>query len=346
MSYHRSEFKLISDLFAPLAAGFPGALGLTDDAALLDPPSGYSVVVTTDAIISGVHFRPDDPPDLIARKLVRVNLSDLAAMGAQPWTMVAIVAFPHHVDMSWITRFAAGLGSDGRRFGISLIGGDTVTTPGPATFSLTAFGLVAQGQALRRSGAKPGDHLYVTGTIGDGSLGLQVLTGCLSLGPNKSGFTDYLRYRYYLPQPRLTVGSRLTGKATACVDISDGLLQDLFHLCQNSAVGACLAVERVPLSLAATAAVKQTASWVETVITGGDDYELLFTAPPGAETFLQQLAITAVTPITEVGEITVGNDVIVRDSTGKTLLFPSWGYQHFCANTARIGIQHQSLSEH
>ncbi|KAF0138401.1 MAG: thiL, partial [Rhodospirillaceae bacterium] len=191
---------------------------------MLDPPAGCSVVVTADAITAGVHFRSEDPPDLIARKLIRVNLSDLAAMGARPWAMVMTAAFPDSADDAWIDRFANGLRADGQHFGLPLIGGDTIATPGPATFSLTAFGLVAQGQALRRDGARAGDHLYVTGTVGDGALGLQVLTGRLSFTHAGPAFASHLVSRYHLPQPRLAAGIGLVGKATACVDISDGLL--------------------------------------------------------------------------------------------------------------------------
>ncbi len=326
-----SEFELIESLFGPLAMGFPGALGLKDDAALLDPPAGYSVVVTADAIVAGVHFRPDDPPDLIACKLVRVNLSDLAAMGAKPWVMVATMAFPDSASEDWISCFATGLSHERQQFGIPLIGGDTLVTPGPATFSLTAFGLVSQGQALRRSGAHPGDILYVTGTIGDGALGLRVLAGQLSFSGDESELAAHLINRYHLPQPRLTAGAGLLGMATACIDVSDGLLQDLSHLCQESGVGARLVMKRLPLSPSAVAAVRQTPSWLEAIVSGGDDYELLFTAPPSTQKALEELAQTTATAITAVGTIVAGGNDIVFDFEGTTVPFSRLGYQHFQA---------------
>ncbi|KAF0118739.1 MAG: thiamine-monophosphate kinase [Rhodospirillaceae bacterium] len=330
----RGEFELIETLFAPLAEGFPGALGLKDDAALLDPPAGRSVVVTADALVAGVHFRPADPPDLIARKLVRVNLSDLAAMGAEPWAMVLTAAFPDSVDESWITRFAEGLGADGRSFGLPLIGGDTVATPGPATFSLTAFGLVEQGLALRRSGARPGDGLYVTGTLGDGALGMGVLTGRLALTPEESAAVAYLVERYHVPRPRLAVGRGLVGLAHACVDVSDGLLQDLAHLCRCSGVGAEVWAERLPVSpaaarLATTRALRGEGAWLETILSGGDDYELLFSAPPGMEKALARLAVAADTAITAVGTVVAGDSVVVMNREGMIVPFSRWGYQHF-----------------
>ncbi|VBB69265.1 Thiamine-monophosphate kinase [invertebrate metagenome] len=333
----RSEFELIETLFVPLTMGFPGALGLKDDAALLNPPTGYSVVMTADAMVAGVHFRPDDPPDLIACKLVRVNLSDLAAMGAHPWVMLATLAFPDSADENWIHQFATGLGNDGQQFGIPLIGGDTIATPGPATFSLTACGLVSQGQALRRSGARPGDILYVTGTIGDGALGLQTLSGQLSFSDDESELAGYLISRYHLPQPRLIVGAGLVGMATACLDVSDGLLQALSLLCQESGVGARMTVEQLPLSPAAVAAVRQAPNWLETIVTGGDDYELLFTAPPSTQKALEQLAWTAATAITAVGTIIAGGEVVVLSPAGETVPFPRLGYQHFQVSGVQRG---------
>lgn len=330
---YRDEFELIDTLFAPLTAGFPGALDLKDDAALLDPPAGHSIVITADAIVAGVHFRPEDSPDLIACKLVRINLSDLSAMGAQPWVMLLTAAFPDSAHEDWINRFATGLGRDGQKFGVPLVGGDTVATSGPATFSLTVCGLVAQGQALRRSGARPGDILYLTGTLGDGALGLRVLMGRLSFGNSKSGFASYLIDRYHLPQPRLAVGAGLVGLATACVDVSDGLLQDLSHLCRVSGVGAQVLLERLPLSPPAAAAVSQTPSWREVIVAGGDDYELLFTAPPGMEKALERLAQVSATPITAVGTIVMGEDVIVLDSAGEIVPFSRLGYRHFPPST-------------
>ena len=219
------EFDLIARYFAPLAAGEAGAFGLTDDAAVLTPSPGWATVTTADAMVAGVHFLPEDPPDLIARKLLRVNLSDLAAMGARPRAYLLTTAFPAAIDDAWLAAFTEGLAADQAEFGIHLLGGDTVSTPGPLTLSLMALGEARDGAVLRRSGAKPGDTVYVTGTIGDAALGLDSLRGHLSgLGPRQA---EYLAGRYRLPQPRMACGPRLLGLAHAALDVSDGLVGDL-----------------------------------------------------------------------------------------------------------------------
>src|SRR6516225_4998121 len=217
------EFELIARYFRPLAAGRAGALGLADDAALVDVPAGERLVVTADALVGGIHFLPDDPPDRIAHKMLRSNLSDLAAMGAKPLAYFMTCCFPRPLEESWLARFAAGLAEDQREFGIALMGGDTTATPGPLTLSVTAFGTVEAGRALRRSTARAGDLVAVSGTIGDGALGLAVLKGRI---PAAEG-TEHLVSRYRLPEPRLALGRSLSGLATSAMDISDGLAGDL-----------------------------------------------------------------------------------------------------------------------
>jgi thiamine-monophosphate kinase len=216
------EFALIRKYFAPLAAGFSGALDLEDDAATYAVPSGHELVLTADALVEGRHYLASDPADLIARKMLRVNLSDLAAKGAKPVGYLMTTALGPDVDEDWIARFVAGLAADQQEYGISLMGGDTVATPGPTTLSVTALGIVPVGRALRRRGAKPGDRLFVSGTIGDGILGLKVLRAeLLDLGP---GQREALADRYHLPRPRLALGAALLvgGKVTAAMDVSDG----------------------------------------------------------------------------------------------------------------------------
>jgi thiamine-monophosphate kinase len=335
-----SEFERIERFFAPLAGS--GALGLKDDAALLDPIPGRRFVLTADAIVAGVHYLPDDPPDLVARKLLRVNLSDLAAMGATPEGYLLTTALPPDHGADWLERFAAGLAADQAEFGIVLLGGDSVATPGPATFSLTAVGSVEVGRELRRGGARPGDHIYVSGTLGDGALGLRALRGELppSLG---RGERDALADRYRLPRPRLALGRGLAGDpataplAHAAMDISDGLVADLAHICAASGVAATVRADRLPLSPAARAAVEADPALLALPLAGGDDYELLFTAPPAAAAALAVLAAELDLPLTRIGEIPASGPphaatdraVRVVDGGGHELSLSQQGYRHF-----------------
>lgn len=327
------EFQIIAQLFAPLAQSFPGALGLTDDAALL-PPDTHETVVTVDAMVAGVHFLPDDPPDLVARKLVRVNLSDLAAKGAVPFGVLLAAAFPHGTGQDWLERFAHGLGQDMGEFGIALIGGDTVATPGPLTLSLTAMGRVAAGRAVLRSGAQAGDVVWVSGSIGDGALGLRAARGQLTLAPEHMAA---LADRYRLPRPRVGLGPCLVGLATAGMDVSDGLIQDLGHLCRASGVAAIVDAAAVPLSPGARAALDQDQSLLATILTGGDDYELLFTAPSSATASLLELAERSGVPLTAIGRMQVGSGVTVHDASGHVLSLGQGGWRHFSATDDRIG---------
>lgn len=319
------EFSLIDRYFAPLAADYPGALNLKDDAALIDVPPGLRLVATMDAMVAGVHFLADDPPDLIARKLVRVNLSDLAAMGAKPSALMLAAAFPEATDEAWLAAFAAGLAADVREYSIALIGGDTVATPGPLTLTLTALGHVEPGADLRRSGAKAGDAVCVSGTIGDAALGLKVLQGGLAgVSPAQA---DWLAGRYRLPQPRIALGRHLAGKATAAMDVSDGLCADLGHICEASGVAAVIEWDRVPLSEAARAALAGEPGLADAVLGGGDDYELLFTAP--ALTVERMQAAAMDTPIAVIGRIEAGQGVTVVDGSGNRISPTQTGWRHF-----------------
>lgn len=307
-----NEFGLIARHFRPLAG--PGGLDLLDDAALLAPPPGRELVLTVDAMVEGVHYLPDDPPDLVARKLLRVNLSDLAAKGATPLGYLLTVSARRDTEEAWFAAFAAGLAHDQAAFGIALLGGDTTSTPGPVSLSLTAIGHVAPGAMVRRTGAQPGDGIWVTGTIGDGALGLRAIRGEIS---DPAGF---LADRYRLPQPRL--GLVRPDLVHAAMDVSDGLIQDLGHLCRASGLRGIVEASRVPLSAAAS---KAGVVWREICLTGGDDYELVMAAPPDAAAALRGAGI----PVTRIGLFESGQGVVVRDEHGRAMAFRAEGWSHF-----------------
>jgi thiamine-monophosphate kinase len=320
------EFERIASFFAPLAADFPGALGLLDDAAVMRPAEGCQFVVTTDTIVAGVHYIGDEPAGLVAQKLLRVNLSDIAAKGARPVAYTLNIALPSEIDDDWLERFTAGLAADQRRFGIALAGGDSVSTPGPVTLTITAIGEVAVGAELRRSGARPGDVVYVTGTIGDGALGLKVLRGGLTglSEAHRAALTD----RYRLPQPRVACGPRLVGLAHGSIDVSDGLVADLGHVAEVSGVAAVVEAASVPLSAAGAAALALDPALRESVLGGGDDYELLFTAPAEAADRIAALAAELGLPITAIGRIENGRGVRVRDAEGADIQLRVTGFTH------------------
>lgn len=309
------EFGRIARYFAPLAA--EEALGLTDDAALWSPPAGEEMVLTTDQMIEGVHFLPDDPPDCVARKLLRRNLSDLAAMGARPRGYLLTTALRRETPEAWLAAFANGLAVDQQRYGIALWGGDSSLTPGPVTTSVTMIGTVARGAALRRVGARAGDTLFVTGTIGDAVLGLHAARGDLA---DPSG---HFRNRRLLPEPR--IGLPLAGIAHAVIDVSDGLVQDIGHVCAASGVGAVIEIRKVPLSAAARDA---DPAWRDAMLTGGDDYELVIAAPAAAEAALR--AACCGVSLTAIGRFE-GNEpeVLCLDETGARHDFARPGWQHF-----------------
>jgi thiamine-monophosphate kinase len=318
-----AEFALIARHFRPLAG--EGALGLEDDAALLDIPPGRRLVIAADAMVEGVHFLPDDPPATIGRKLLRVNLSDLAAMGAAPLGYLMTTALPRGVAQDWIAAFARGLAEDQQEFGLHVLGGDTTATPGPACLSLTILGTVAPGAVLRRQGAKPGDEVWVSGTIGDGALGLRVLRG--EIAGDAAG---HLAQRYRLPQPRLALGQAIAGLARAGMDVSDGLVQDLGHLCRAAGCGAEVDAASVPLSPAAAALVAQDPALMAALVTGGDDYELLFTAAPEAAEAVRAAARRAGTPVARIGRMVAGPPaVVLRDAAGAPVPLAHEGWSHF-----------------
>lgn len=321
------EFALIEAYFAPLAAGEAGALGLGDDAALIEPAPGHTLVTTTDMLIAGVHFPADDPADLIARKLLRVNLSDLAAMGARPRTYLLGLALPADIGSRWIEAFASGLAEDQKAYGIALMGGDTTATPGPVSLCLTAFGEVESGTALLRSGARRGDDVYVSGTIGDAALGLQVLSG--EAPDLDESHAASLLARYRLPEPRTALGPALRGLANAAADVSDGLIADLGHICSASGTGAEIDSASVPLSPAAAAMVARAEDSMIRILTGGDDYELVFTAAAERRAEVNSLSERLGVPVSRIGQIVEGEAVTSFDATGKPLILRHRGYRHF-----------------
>ncbi|MDX2143909.1 MAG: thiamine-phosphate kinase [Rhodospirillaceae bacterium] len=320
------EFEFIAQLLAPLSQGAPGAFNLTDDAAALTPRHGYDLVLTKDAVIAGVHFLGSDPPGDIARKALRVNLSDLAAKGAKPVGFLMALAINEACDDAWLRAFVGGLADDVRAFQCPLLGGDTVATPGPVTITITALGEVKTGAMIRRSGALPGDHLCVTGTIGDAALGLDVINGQHAfLNPSDR---EFLIDRYRLPQPRVAFGQAEAGRETAAIDISDGLCADVGHICAQSGAAAVIEASKVPLSAAARAVVARDPAAITRILTGGDDYELAFAVPPAniAATLAHGRRVGV--PVTDIGRFEGGSGVTVLDDKGAAIALSSPGYRH------------------
>lgn len=322
-----TEFDLIARLFAPLS-DTPHGLNLTDDVGLI-PHSDGRTCVTSDMIVAGVHFLAGDPADLIARKLVRVNVSDLCAKGAAPSGCVLSAAFNQARDTAWLEAFASGLAQDLETYGLTLVGGDTVRTPGPDTFSLTATGQVGEGGLVRRSGAQAGDNLYVTGTIGDAGLGLMILRG--DLGPVALGTRTRLEGRYHLPQPRVDFGKSMPGFVSAALDVSDGLVADAAHLAETSGLAAEIEFGRVPLSSSSTRVVQKDQALHLSLLGTGDDYEILFAAPASAADAIAAASGATDTPVTRIGTLLEGaaGEVTVVDSQGDAMEITVPGFKHF-----------------
>jgi thiamine-monophosphate kinase len=324
-----AEERLIARYFRPLAT-HPGALDLTDDAAAVTPPTGCDLVLTTDGVIAGVHFFADDPPGSIGRKALRMNLSDLAAKGATPLGFLLALALPAGTDEAWIAAFAAGLGEDAMRYGCSLLGGDTDRTPGPISVSISAFGTVPSGKMVQRSTAKVGDSVVVTGTIGDAALGVLLrrdegLAGRWRLSDRES---THLRHRYLLPEPRNALAQDVLRHASAAMDVSDGLAGDLTKLCRASGVSAEIDVARVPLSDAACAALAADPALLETILTGGDDYEIVLTLAPEKLASLRTAAQACGVAVAQIGRVAAGQGARFMHN-GNALTFARPSYSHF-----------------
>ena len=316
-----AEKGRIARFFAPLTAGEQGAFNLTDDAAILNVPAGHQLVITTDSVIESIHVLADATAQQFAQKLVRRNLSDLAAMGTKPWRYSLNIHTPHHVGDDWFVEFAATLAAEQKAFDMVLIGGDSTSGGHAIHTTLTCFGLLKTGTGLRRNSAQAGDDLYVSGTIGDAALALQLLQ------QNGSAPQSFFN-RYHRPEPRLNLGLALHGLASAAIDISDGLVADVHALCAASGVGATLETLRIPLSPMLQQLVENDAPIWDLILTGGDDYELAFTAPETSRAALQQLSAKLDLALTRIGHITEEKEVRVVDKSGTIIPITHGGWEH------------------
>ncbi len=320
------EDALIARYFAPIAG--PAGLRLLDDAAVLAPPAGMDLVITADALVAGVHFFADDPPGSIARKALAVNLSDLAAKGARPLGFVLTLALQAGWTADWLGAFAAGLGEEAASGACPLLGGDTVRTPGPLTLSITAFGTVPTGRMVRRTGAEPGDRLYVTGTIGDAALGLRLRLGdAVSLG---QGERVHLLDRFLHPRPRLALRAALLAHAHGAMDVSDGLVGDLAKMMRASGTTAEVDLDAMPLSPAARAMIAAAPDLFDLSVTGGDDYEILAVVPPCEAAAFERAAVAAGIAVTPIGTVRSGPaPPVFRTADGSVRRFGRGSFSHF-----------------
>jgi thiamine-monophosphate kinase len=319
-----SEFDLIQRYFTRPAR--TAELGVGDDAALIRIPPGMELAVSTDMLVSGTHFFPDADPCLLGHKTLAVNVSDLAAMGAAPrWALLA-ASLPR-ADEPWIAAFSRGLFEEAARHGVELIGGDT--THGPLNLCVTIMGVVPQGTALRRDGAKPGDDIWVSGTLGEAATALAHLQGRIALD---AATLTACAARLHNPTPRVQLGEALRGLAHSAIDVSDGLLADLGHLLERSCMGAEIVFEDVPVSdtmriLMRTAGNPKVLH--HAILAGGDDYELCFTAPAAARDAIAGLAEKLGLPLARIGRILAASGLAVRTRDGTTINLETTGYDHF-----------------
>jgi thiamine-monophosphate kinase len=323
------EFEIIARHFAPLAG--PAGLGLLDDAAVLAVPSGEELVVTTDAVVAGVHFFPDDPPETIGRKALAVNLSDLAAKGARPLGFQLALMLPRDIGEDWLGDFARGLGALAAEARCPLTGGDTVSTPGPLAISITAFGAVPAGGMIPRGGAQPGDRLLVTGTIGDGAVGLKVHAAERAgrRWPLAEDHIPYLRDRYLSPRARFAIADAARRHARAAMDVSDGFVGDLTKMLALAGCGADVLLDDVPMSVAVRAAIRFDPSLEETALTGGDDYEVLAAVPEADVAAFQAECLRVGVAVVVVGTVTSkGAPVRFLGASGAERRFEKGSWEH------------------
>ncbi|MDR9435692.1 MAG: thiamine-phosphate kinase [Thiohalophilus sp.] len=319
-----SEFDIIARYFAQATPGREDVvLGIGDDAAVIEPPAGQQLVVAIDTLVAGVHFPLDTEPYDIGWKALAVNLSDLAAMGAEPaWLTLALTL--EHNDEDWLAAFSRGLADLAGQYGLQLVGGDT--TRGPLTITVQVAGYLPPGQALTRQGAAPGDEIWVSGTLGDAALGLRLMQGELDASSSAS---EELCRRLNRPQPRLALGRALRGMASSCIDISDGLLADLGHLCAAADCGAGLQYADLPLSSAARQLIATDPGLGELPLIGGDDYELCFTAPASQHAAIRSLVTQLDCPLTCIGQIESEHGIRCQEQDGRTRNVSGHGYRHF-----------------
>jgi thiamine-monophosphate kinase len=326
----RGEEAIIR-LLAPLAAGYPGAFGLEDDCALVTPEPGTELVLKTDPIAEGVHFLTGDAPEDIAWKALAVNVSDLAAKGAKPIGYLMALSFPEAPAQAWMARFAAGLRAAQEQFGCHLIGGDTDRRPGPLTVTITVLGSVPQGRMVRRGTAKPGEVLFVSGTLGDATLGLALrqmpdLAKAWGLSPEDGA---HLRRRYLRPEPRLELAAALRAHASAAMDISDGLAKDLGRMCSASGCGARVRFADLPLSVAAAKVVAADPSLRDRIVAGGDDYEILAAVRAEEQAAFEAAAAQAGVSVTCIGSVLAGAGVVIEGPDGQEMPLERTGWDHF-----------------
>jgi thiamine-monophosphate kinase len=326
-----SEEALIQGYLAPLAAGFPGAHGLRDDAASLALPEGEELVLTMDAIAAGVHFFADDCPEDIAWKALAVNVSDLIAKGARPVAYLMSLAFPEPPEERWLERFAAGLAAAQAHFGIRLAGGDTDRRPAPLSITITAVGAVPAGRMVRRATARPGDLIFVSGTLGDAALGLRLretpaLADTWKLDAASAGA---LVSRYLRPEPPLKLAAPLREFASAAMDISDGLAKDLGRLAKVSGVRAVVRGSDIPLSAPFRRVRAAAPERFGDAVTGGDDYEVLASVPPARSEGFRASAAAEGLSVTEIGVLEPGEGVLITGPSGRPLQFETPGWEHF-----------------
>jgi thiamine-monophosphate kinase len=323
--------EAIIRLLAPLAAGYPGAFGLEDDCALVRSEPGTELVLKTDPIAEGVHFLAGDPPEDVAWKALAVNVSDLAAKGATPIGYLMALSFPEAPAREWMARFADGLAAAQQRFGCHLIGGDTDRRPGPLTVSITMVGSAPQGSMVRRGAAKPGDLLFVSGTLGDAALGLALrrtpgLAATWGLSPEEDA---HLRRRYLRPEPRLLLAPPLRAHASAAMDISDGLAKDLGRMCAASGCGAHVRFADVPVSAAGAKALAADPTLAERIVAGGDDYEILAAVAPDRAAAFVQAASAASVPVAAIGAMTASRGALIEARDGRPMALGRPGWDHF-----------------
>lgn len=333
MPHRLGEDDLIAKCFRPLATD-PAALALRDDCAALPPPPGCDLVLKTDAVAAGIHFFPDDPWDLVAKKALRVNLSDLAAKGARPLGYLLSLALPADWREADLAAFARGLAADQAEFGLSLLGGDTIRSPAGLVVTITVLGAVPTGRMPRRTDARPGDRLFVSGTLGDAALGLALRTGPERFVALDETARAHLADRYLLPRPRAALAPAVLAHARAAMDLSDGLGLDLARLCTASGCAAEIDLARLPLSPPARTALAARPDLIEIVVAGGDDYEILAAVPPEAVADFTAAAAVAGVPVAAVGRmIAVDGEgrggVSWRDSTGAEIPLAFGGFCHF-----------------
>ncbi|MGI1943504.1 thiamine-phosphate kinase [Shewanella glacialipiscicola] len=296
-------------------------LGIGDDCALVQPAENKSIAISCDTLVENVHFFPDMPPAALGYKALAVNLSDLAAMGAEPAWMTLALTLPE-VDETWLSGFSEGLFEAADYYGIALIGGDT--TRGPRAINITVHGQVPQGKALTRHGAKAGDWIYVTGTLGDSALGLDIIRGAQQASAENKAF---LVNRHYCPTPRVLAGQALRSLASSAIDLSDGLISDISHILKAAAVGAIVDVNCIPLSQAMRETVSEEQA-LGYALTGGEDYELLFTVPESQKGALETTLNHTGTKFVRVGQICAGSKLKLQ-LNGEPFTPPYYGFEHF-----------------